>query len=63
MSQSSKRYQRDDPARYERAKRRKLIETGKVPGLFVAGSKKLRPEVKAMIESAVAERAMDASGP
>lgn len=57
MSQPSKRYHKDDPARYERAKRRKLIESGKVPGLFVNGSKKLHPEVKAMIDEEIARRA------
>jgi hypothetical protein len=47
----------DDPARYERAKRRKLIESGKVPGLFADDSKKkLRPEVEAMIRRALVER-------
>ncbi|MEK4034962.1 hypothetical protein WOC76_08935 [Methylocystis sp. IM3] len=51
------RYDRDDPARYERAKRRKLIEAGKIPGLFVPGSKKLHPEVKALIDSAIARKA------
>ncbi len=57
MSQRSKRYDKDDSARYERARRRKLIEAGKVPGLFVPGSKKLRPEVKTMIENEIARRA------
>ncbi len=59
MSQRSKRYERDDPARYERAKRHKLIEAGKVSGLFVPGSKKLHPEVKAMIEKAIAKRSSE----
>ncbi len=56
MNAQAKRRHADDPARYERAKRRKLIEAGKVPGLFVADSKKLRPEVEAMISRALAKR-------
>ena len=57
MNAPAKRRHQDDPARYERAKRRKLIEAGKVPGLFIDDSKKkLRPEVEAMIRRALVER-------
>lgn len=56
------RYGREDPVRDARVKRRKLIESGRTPGLFLEDSKKLRPEVKAMIDAALASRAAPPPG-
>ncbi|MGJ0505981.1 MAG: hypothetical protein ACR652_02355 [Methylocystis sp.] len=43
-----------------RAARHRRIAAGETPGLFVAGGKRLRPEIEAMIRAAVAERGRDA---
>lgn len=65
MSQTSKRQrpQLDSAAQNlkdARAARHKRIASGQTPGLFVAGGKRLRPEIEEMIRAAVAERTRDA---
>ncbi len=51
-----KRYWRT-AADLAKARRRRQIEAGEIPGLFEKGAKTLRPEIRALIEAAVSKRA------
>jgi len=50
-----KRYERT-AADVAKARRRRQIEVGEIPGLFEKGTKRLRPEIRVLIEAAVAKR-------
>ncbi len=53
-----KRYWRT-AADLAKARRRRQIEAGEIPGLFEKGAKTLRTEIRALIEAAVAKKKVD----
>ncbi len=58
MLMPKKRYWRT-AADLAKARRRRQIEAGEIRGLFEKGAKQLRPEIRALIEAAVAKKKVD----
>lgn len=57
-----KRLHYDETARLAKTRsqlRAKMVQSGLLPGLFVKGTRTLLPEIKALIDKAVAERARE----
>ncbi len=50
-----KPYENSD-ARRAKAKRHALIQAGTIPGLFEKDTKKIRPEVRRLIDAAIAKK-------
>lgn len=62
MGRMPKRPYEDEATRLAKARRQlraKMVQSGMLPGLFVKGTKTLRPEIKALIDKAVAEKARE----